>query len=451
MMTMDENRQAILLLSVHFSAPAKGALTPLTAIEYGRFALWMKGHGFQPKDLFHRFHELLKQWQDSKGKIDKGRLQYLLGRGLSMGMALEKWQSAGIWFITRSDPEYPVRLKNHLKETAPAILFGIGNKQLLNKGGLSIVGSRNIGETEQRYTKQVAQQAAMEGMNVVSGGAKGVDEIAMISALKVDGTALGVLANDLLKKSLSGKWRNYLKNGQLVLISPFYPEARFQVGNAMGRNKYIYCLSDYALVVRAEEGKGGTWTGAVENLKKNWVPLFVSGQSDAAGNLALISRGVAKLNAPDAGSNESGNWLHEQLDFRQVAESEAAYGNISAQPKVDDITANSRSTSEALDMPVVVPVKSDEPKDVLKKIETEEPYEEFVKELLNMISQHGEATLAMLKETRQDLSQKKITGWLDRACDEGLAERKGRRRIYTMIGGTKTKMKKQGELFYLPR
>jgi DNA processing protein len=34
-------------------------------------------------------------------------------------------------------------------------------------------------------------------------------------------------------------------------------------------------LSDYALVVSAALGEGGAWSGAVENLAKRWVPLFV--------------------------------------------------------------------------------------------------------------------------------------------------------------------------------
>ena len=39
-------------------------------------------------------------------------------------------------------------------------------------------------------------------------------------------------------------------DNNLVLISPFYPDAGFNVGNAMQRNKYIYCLSDAAMVDR---------------------------------------------------------------------------------------------------------------------------------------------------------------------------------------------------------
>ena len=122
----------------------------------------------------------------------------------------------------------------------------------------------------------------------------------MLASLKVDGTAIGILANDLLKAALSSKWRKHLRENQLVLVSTYYPEASFNVGNAMGRNKYIYCLSDHALIVRSDEGKGGTWAGANENLKENWIPLFVKEPSNAAGNLALKKMGVRSLRKLDA-------------------------------------------------------------------------------------------------------------------------------------------------------
>ena len=266
---MDENKQAILLLTSHFSTQEKGEPPPLTALEYGSFASWLKCLGAQPKDLFHSFDALIEKWQNPKGKITKDRLQYLLGRGMAMGLALEKWQSAGIWILARSDSEYPKRLKARLGETAPAILFGVGNKALLNAGGLAIVGSRNINESELTHTQFIAKQAALEGLNLVSGGARGVDETGMLAALDVEGNAIGILANDLYKNALSGKWRKYLSSDLLTLVSSTYPEAQFHVGHAMARNKYIYCLSDYALVMRCEEGSGGSWAGATENLKRN--------------------------------------------------------------------------------------------------------------------------------------------------------------------------------------
>jgi len=61
----------------------------------------------------------------------------------------------------------------------------------------------------------------------------------------------------------------------------------------MGRNKYIYCLSDNAVVVCSTPDKGGTWTGAIENLTQNWTPLWVKRNTEgSSGNGLLKERGA---------------------------------------------------------------------------------------------------------------------------------------------------------------
>jgi len=311
---IEENRQAVLLLTSRFSSK-KGVFEPLTPTEYGRFALWLHENNYQPEALLRHFDEITEKWIDPKNKITAERLQYLLDRGLAMSLALEKWQSAGIWTLMRFDTDYPKQLKKHFGQNSPAILYGVGNKSLVSKGGLSIIGSRHIDEGDCGYTEKIAKQAVLEGLNVVSGGAKGVDETAMLAALEIDGTALGILSNDLFRAALSGKWRKHIRQHNLALISPYYPEAGFNTGNAMGRNKYIYCLSSYALAVRSEEGKGGTWSGAKENLKKEWIPLFVKSPSDATGNKALLEMGAQSLDLPSEKiqNNPEAEWLIKKL------------------------------------------------------------------------------------------------------------------------------------------
>ncbi len=434
---IDETKQAVILLSTYFSSHKKGDPTPLTPTEYGRFAQWLNENQFQPKDLFHQFKAISEQWVDPKNKITNERLQYLLGRGLAMGMALEKWQRAGIWIISRSDSEYPKRLKRRLGSSAPAVLFGVGNMQLLNAGGLSIVGSRNIDDADQQYTKMIARQAAMEGLNVISGGARGVDETAMLASLEIDGTALGILANDLFKAALASKWRQYIKSSQIALISPFYPEAPFQVGNAMGRNKYIYCLSEYALVVRAEKGKGGTWSGATENCKKGWVPLFVKSQSDASGNIALVAQGAFALNTCEEGSDGQTDWLLMQLKRKPTgSESKVETGSTDQTTATDEVATHSVSPNsgveEESEMLVVESSAPDENSGLSDLAQTIEPYQLFIELFEKIQKEHSQITLALLKEDRKDLKQKQIIDWLDRASEEGLIERHGKRRTYTL-------------------
>jgi predicted Rossmann fold nucleotide-binding protein DprA/Smf involved in DNA uptake len=443
---MDENKQAILLLSTYFSSAKKGEPTPLTPMEYGRFAFWMKQNDFQPKDLFYKFDEVLSEWVDPKNRILPERLKFLLGRGMAMGIALEKWQSAGIWTVTRSERDYPKRLKMHLKENAPALLFGVGNRQLLNAGGLSIVGSRNIDSVDQQYSKMVAQQAAREGLNIVSGGARGVDETAMLASLEAEGTAVGILANDLLKASISGKWRKYLKNNQLVMVSTYFPEASFSPGNAMGRNKYIYCLSDYCLVVRSEEGQGGTWTGAKENLKKDWIPVFVKSETDASGNPALVKLGALPLILPGNLESETGDWLRDHLnensactndifeaDHRNPTDTQdketvpESVGKLSGEIEAtDEESSNFVEEQTFQEQPLT---KSNEP---LEKEHEQEDifYHLFVKYITRLIGEQGHISLAELKKLNADLKQAQIVDWLERATEDGHIERKGSRHIY---------------------
>lgn len=212
------------------------------------------------------------------------------------GLALEKWERAGLWVLTRADGDYPDRLKRRLREAAPPVLFGCGNIALLGRGGVAMVGSRDASEEDLAFTRDLGRQAAAWGVSVVSGGAKGTDETAMIGTLEGEGTGVAVLADSLLRAATSSRYRKALLSGDLVLVSPFHPEAGFFTGNAMARNRYIYCLADAAVVVCSTPGKGGTWNGAVEALKARWVPVWVKPAPDSAsGNAELVKLGAFPL------------------------------------------------------------------------------------------------------------------------------------------------------------
>ena len=79
--------------------------------------------------------------------------------------------------------------------------------------------------------RNVAAKAAREGMQIVSGGARGVDQFAMLAALEAGGAVVGALADSLLRSATSGKAREAIQDGRLTLVSAFDPEAGFNVGN----------------------------------------------------------------------------------------------------------------------------------------------------------------------------------------------------------------------------
>ncbi len=294
-MLLTPQSQAVLLLNISLGKSDSGGGKPLARGEWARFAAWLHDNGLEPSVLLKGdLDALLEGWEDRT--VTRERLRALLNRGAALGLSLERWERAGLWVLTRSDTDYPERLKRRLGRSAPAVLFGCGNRTLLGRGGIAVVGSRNAGEDDLAFALKLGADAAAEGYSLVSGGARGVDRHAMQGALEREGTALGVLADSLLRSAMAADYRRYILSGDLALVSPFNPEARFHVGNAMARNASIYCLADAAVVVCSETGKGGTWTGAVENLKNGWVPLGVKPDSPpGSGNVELVGKGARRF------------------------------------------------------------------------------------------------------------------------------------------------------------
>jgi predicted Rossmann fold nucleotide-binding protein DprA/Smf involved in DNA uptake len=182
--------------------------------------------------------------------------------------------------VSRGEECYPERLRRTLRSAAPALLFGAGDVSRLALGGLAVVGSRDADEEGLSLTGRVAERCAAQGVQVISGGARGVDHAAVAAALEAGGGVVAVLADRLDRAATSRDAKEPLRQGRLTLVSPYEPECGFTVGRAMGRNKLIYALADYSLVVRFTRGEGGTWAGAVEQLGRNKrasfsVPVFV--------------------------------------------------------------------------------------------------------------------------------------------------------------------------------
>lgn len=296
-MSVSHHAQAVLLLAARLSGKEAGtAVRPLTNTEWARFARWLHERGMRPEQLLGEGRdEVLGAWTDEK--IDRERLRALLDRGPALALALDKWLNAGLWIITRADPDYPQRLKQRLGWTSPPVLFGCGGRALLGRGGLAVVGSRDAPPEDLAYSRRVGARAAEASIPIISGGARGIDEEAMLGALEAGGTVIGVLADSLLRATAQSRYRSHLMSSNLALISPYHPDARFLSGNAMGRNRYIYCLAHAAVAVHSR-GSGGTWSGANEALKHGWCTLWVKVSGDpTSANAKLIELGGKALSA----------------------------------------------------------------------------------------------------------------------------------------------------------
>lgn len=293
---LSPDTQAVLLLCGSLGRRREGRANPLTTTEYGGLAQWLHQQGLRPGDL------LGSRVPEDAGEppVDRERLAALLERGAALALEVERWSNRGLWVLSRGDDAYPRALKARLGKLAPPLLYGVGKQDLLGVGGLAVVGSRDADEAAERFTRLVGTTAARQGVPIVSGGARGVDWFAMSAALEEGGRVIGILADGLDRAATSGRYREGLRSGLLVLASPYDPGARFSVHGAMGRNKIVYALSYWGLVVSSAARKGGTWAGAAENLKSGWVPLFVRDESDVPeGNRALLREGAISLQSAE--------------------------------------------------------------------------------------------------------------------------------------------------------
>jgi predicted Rossmann fold nucleotide-binding protein DprA/Smf involved in DNA uptake len=419
---LTNDAKVILMLCGHFREPeSSGAEKPLSLGEYNRLAAWMHDHDLRPEALLT--DNGLRMLQEAPPDIDSSRIGRLLARGPTMAFTVEKWTRTGIWILCRSDARYPERLKRHLKKQAPPILYGIGDMGLLDRGGLAIVGSRNVDGAGENFTRQAARGCAGQGIQVVSGGARGVDEIAMRSALEAGGKVVGALTDSLSKAAMTGKYRDSIRNKRLVLLSAYSPEARFNVGNAMGRNKQIYALADYALIISAEKGKGGTWAGATEELKRDYPrPVFVrDGENAPAGNRELLTLGARPFPSPPWGDG-LGRRLAGAPEIRRPpgGVQRTLFGEPEPLPRA---AAAIEEASAAYGACETIPVQRPFPLPTEAASPQAGIFTAVLPVLLNALEQ-WQTSQELAKAL--DVRKSQLDDWLQRAVAEGLVQKKGR-------------------------
>ena len=397
--------QAVLLLCGYFGKMAPGSAKPLAAGEYGRLARWLVERRQRPSDLLDMEDADLAAVVEAK--LEPSRVRSLLRRGTALALATEKWLRSGLWILSRSDDEYPKHLKKRLGMDAPALLYGAGDPQLLLRGGLAIVGSRNGSEAALEFTREVAARCGAEGIAVVSGGARGIDSAAMQTVGEAGGIAIGVLADSLLAAIRNRQNRVGLEAGKLALLSPFYPEAGFNAGNAMARNRCIYALADHALVVQSDLNKGGTWAGATENLREGWVPLFVRSDPNVPGNAELIRKGARLFDYDFRAREPLRAWLDGRLDDREPAE--LFHPKPAAQQEIAkyEVPTALQEQSAELDL-----------------------YGEFLRRLVAVVRDKPLSQKNIAKSLALEPAQAKV--WLKRAVDDGAVEAKGKAKKYAL-------------------
>ena len=133
---------------------------------------------------------------------------------------LDYMQNHSIDIISIDDKEYPELLKQIYN--SPLCLYTIGRKDILNQTNIAIVGSRDATEYGKSVAKDFAYNLSCNGINIVSGLARGIDSYAHIGSLysASDVTRFdNKIQRDKLKNNI-GKTIAVLGNGLDTIFPP---------------------------------------------------------------------------------------------------------------------------------------------------------------------------------------------------------------------------------------
>ena len=281
----------------------------------------------EQKTIIDFFHFEPKQWKDNYELNENEILvfQNAIKELSNYAFMVEDLLEQGYSILPITSPEYSPILKKNLGRTyAPPLIYTKGNKAIMKEKSVAIVGSRKADKISLNFTDNVAKTASKDYKVVVSGFAKGVDKQALDSALKYKGQSIIVLPQGI--STFNSGFKKYYKqiiDGDVMVLSTFFPKAPWSVGLAMARNPIIYGLASEIFVAESSD-KGGTWSGVVDGLRKGR-KIFVRKPelNEKNANNLLIQKGAVPVNAKG-----------DILSYEQHVE---IYQNIVSEPGLNDI------------------------------------------------------------------------------------------------------------------
>lgn len=286
----------------------------------------------QGKSVIDFFHSEKSSWKneydltDSETQLFKEAFSELSNYAFMVEDLLEQ----GYNILPITSKEYSPTLKKNLgRSYAPPVIYTKGNLQIMKEKSIAIVGSRKANENSLTFTDNVAKKASEEYKVVVSGFAKGVDKQALDSALKYKGQSIIVLPQGISTfKSGFKKYYKQIIEGDVLVLSTFYPKAPWSVQLAMARNPIIYGLASEIYV--AESGdKGGTWSGVMDGLRKGrTIYVRKPNPREKNANGLLISKGAKAVDDLGNISEYSVNENQSSIVSQPIAETNGTESKI---------------------------------------------------------------------------------------------------------------------------
>lgn len=293
---MNPREEGFLLLTSKLGDPARKVLT---VAQLRSLAMRIQSIRHQGDDRMLTQQDLLAV---GCGREEARQILALLSEEQALHRYLSQGRLYGCTALTRASADYPAIIRQRLGLDSPGCLWLKGDASILQTPAVSLVGSRELREPNREFARAVGYQAAVQGLTLVSGNARGADRTAQESCLEAGGRVISVVADEL--------WKQPERRNVLYISEEGYDEA-FSAQRALSRNRCIHALGLIVFVAQAALHKGGTWDGTVRNLRFGWsmVACFRDGSQSA---LELEQLGAYLIDMEDL---EQFRALPEQQSF----------------------------------------------------------------------------------------------------------------------------------------
>lgn len=205
-----------------------------------------------------------------------------------------------IELIYIKEDNYPYLLK---KITNPPKILYVKGMLNNNLESLSIVGSRKASQYGIKVAETFAEDLARAGLQIVSGGAIGIDTAAHLGAIKGNGKTVVVLGSgvdEFYPKRNTKLFKQIIANGGAV-ISEFPLGTKAVPNNFPKRNRIINGLSKGVLLVEGSKNSGALITvecAIAENREVYCVPGDIF-QPNSFATHSLIKDGAILSDRPE--------------------------------------------------------------------------------------------------------------------------------------------------------
>lgn len=239
--------------------------------------------------------------------LNKRQLEQMMhyAEGITPGQLLKELAEKKIQFVLREEADYPNRLKKI--PDPPYGLYVKGRFPENDLPSVAVIGARDCSEYGNYVAAALGNVLGKNGVQVISGMARGIDGISQNAALEAGGSSFGVLGCgvDVCYPATNRDLYEHLCECGGV-ISAYPPGTEARPGNFPPRNRIVSGLSDILVVVEARNKSGTLITVdmALEQGKDVYVvPGRVTDRLSDGCN-ALIRQGASVFVSPEELLNE---------------------------------------------------------------------------------------------------------------------------------------------------